>query len=73
MRLGTYLRERRMTQREFAVRIGVSRSYLSMLISGAKVPSLKTATKIEKETGGEVTATAMLDQAERTGRESRAG
>ena len=67
MRLGTYLRERRMTQREFAERIGVSRSYLSMLISGSKIPSLKIATKIEKETGGEVTAIAMLDQAERTG------
>ncbi|MFO7853944.1 MAG: helix-turn-helix transcriptional regulator [Paracoccaceae bacterium] len=65
MRLGTYLRERGMTQREFAARIGVSRSYLSMLISGDKVPSLKTATKIEVETGGVVTATAMLDQAER--------
>lgn len=73
MRLGAYLRERSMTQREFAERIGVSRSYLSMLISGSKIPSLKIATKIEKETGGEVTATAMLDQAERTGRESRAG
>ena len=67
MRLGAYLRERSMTQREFAERIGVSRSYLSMLISGSKIPSLKIATKIEKETGGEVTAIAMLDQAERTG------
>jgi len=62
MRLEDYLKQHKLTQREFARRIGRSRSYVSMMMRGRKVPSLRTTNLIEEETGGVVSAFSMLDQ-----------
>ena len=43
----------------WADKIGISRSYLSDILNGNKVPSLPVAVRIERLTGGKVTA-AML-------------
>ena len=43
----------------WADRIGISRSYLSDILNGHKIPSLPVAVRIEELTGGKVTA-AML-------------
>lgn len=43
----------------WADRIGISRSYLSDILNGHKVPSLPLAVKIERLTGGAVTAASM--------------
>jgi transcriptional regulator with XRE-family HTH domain len=43
----------------WADRIGISRSYLSDILNGHKIPSLAVAVRIEELTGGKVTA-AML-------------
>ena len=61
MTLADYLKENGLTQREFASRIGRSRSYVSMLLSGRKVPGLRTAKSIQDATGGQVSAFSLLD------------
>ncbi|MEQ9241262.1 helix-turn-helix transcriptional regulator [Roseovarius indicus] len=48
------------TRKDWADRIGVSKSYLSDLVNGKAVPSLVVATKIELLTGGEVTASSWI-------------
>ena len=62
MRLEDYLKQHKLTQREFARRIGRSRSYVSMMMRGRKVPSLRTTNLIEEETGAVASALSMLDQ-----------
>lgn len=39
------------TQREIAKRIGVADSYLSLLASGKRTPSMAVAAKIQRELG----------------------
>ena len=53
-KLGKYLKDQRLTQAEFALRIGVRQSSVSKMVSGDASPSLEVAIKIEDETGGEV-------------------
>lgn len=48
-------------QAKVAARLGISRSYLSEIASGAKKPSLDVAVRIERETGGAVPATSWID------------
>jgi len=47
--------------RVWAQRLGISKSYLSMLMAGKKKPSLVVATRIEHLTDGRVLATSWVD------------
>lgn len=50
------------TRKDWADRIGVSKSYLSDLLNGKAVPSLAVAAKIERLTDGEVSASSWIDE-----------
>lgn len=59
-RLAKFVRDRDGTQSDFARAVGVSKSYLSLILAGKRGPSLRVAAAIEKETGGEVPAASLL-------------
>ena len=48
------------TREVWAARLGISRSYLSLLESGTKMPSLTLAVRIERATGGAVPAASWV-------------
>jgi len=50
------------TQAKWAGRLGISRAYLSMLTSGQKTPGLDLAVRIERATGGAVTAASWVPE-----------
>jgi transcriptional regulator with XRE-family HTH domain len=52
--LPDYLSKHGLTQRAFAVRVGVDQSIVSRLCAGRMTPSLDLALRIERETGGAV-------------------
>tara|TARA_R110002020_G_scaffold474099_3_gene704524 strand:- start:663 stop:872 length:210 start_codon:yes stop_codon:yes gene_type:complete len=52
--LKDFLNSSGLSQRAFAEQVGIDPSYLSLLVSGQKRPSLKLAVSIEKATGGKV-------------------
>lgn len=57
MKLSTYIslpEHPARTQHAWAAELGISRSYLSQLLSGAKVPSVAVAKQIDAATGGRV-------------------
>lgn len=54
---------REATQAKFAERLGISRSYLSEIETGAKKPALDLAFRIERETGGAVPAKSLASAA----------
>lgn len=56
-----YIATSGLTQTAWAARIGVSKSYLSHLIRGNRMPSLQTAVRIERETGGAVPAASWVE------------
>lgn len=58
--LKEFINESRLSQREFARTIGIDPSYLSLLVSGQKRPSLTLAVKIERATAGKVTCLSWL-------------
>ena len=60
MNLVDYLLTSRVKRREFARDVGVSESYISLLISGKRRPSVSVALQIERITGGEVSAINLL-------------
>lgn len=60
MTLREYLFKKRLTQEQFAESVGLTRSHLSRIVSGALIPSRKTALKIEEVTKGKVTANELL-------------
>ncbi|MEY8143037.1 helix-turn-helix domain-containing protein [Falsihalocynthiibacter sp. CO-5D18] len=49
-----------LSRQQWATRLGVSKSYLSMLENAKKVPSLVLAVKIENLTGGKVPAASWV-------------
>ena len=53
-KLRAYLADTRTTQAQLAGAVGVSKGYMSELVSGPKTPSLEIAIKIEDATGGKV-------------------
>ena len=55
-----YLFKKRITQVEFAKKLGISRGHLGQILHGAKHPSRNLAKKIEEETEGKVTAIELL-------------
>ena len=50
------------SQAALASDLGISRSHMSELVSGAKKPSLDLAFAIERATGGAVPASSWVDQ-----------
>lgn len=60
MKLADWLDNEGMTQTEFAEKIGRTSAFVSMLCSGANLPSLQTAERIAKATKGAVTAADFL-------------
>ena len=60
MNLREYLFKKRITQVDFAKRLGISRGHLGQILHGTKHPSRKLAKKIEEETEGKVTAVELL-------------
>ena len=55
-----YLFKKRITQVDFAKRLGISRGHLGQILHCTKHPSRKLAKKIEEETEGKVTAVELL-------------
>jgi len=62
--LSQYLEREKLTQSAFADRLGVKQSFVSRLIRGEAMPSLKTAVRIAEVTGGAVPVTAWFDAPE---------
>lgn len=60
--LDAYLREQQTPASEFAKRIGVSDPYLSKIRRGVFRPSLEVAVRIERVTGGAVSASSWIEQ-----------
>jgi len=60
MRLVEYLQLHSITQAKFAENIGISRSYICLILKGKRLPSVPIALQIEQETGGQVTAVEVL-------------
>lgn len=60
MKLKIYLIENHITIKEFAERIGYSRSQVSNIINGASRPSKRLIRTIEEATNGEVKAEDLL-------------
>lgn len=54
MKLGEYLRENKITQEQFAEKIGIGYSTLKNIIAGKFEVRLSVALKIQKETKGKV-------------------
>lgn len=55
MDLDEYLFRKKISQTDFALKLGVSRNHLGEIIRGRRTPSVKLAKKIEELTKGEVT------------------
>lgn len=49
--LAEYMEKKDVTQEALAERLGISRSYVSLLVSGERQPALRLAIRIEKLTG----------------------
>jgi transcriptional regulator with XRE-family HTH domain len=52
MKLAEWIAAQRLSRNEAAMRLGLSRSYLTEIRQGKKAPSLMVAERIYKETGG---------------------
>lgn len=58
--LSEYLKAQKITQAEFAERIGVTQGYIAKLCGRAATPALGTAYMIERATGGMVPASQWV-------------
>ncbi len=56
-----YLKEKKMTQKEFSKRHSISESVLSRSVAGKTIPTLKVALQIERATRGKVKARDWVD------------
>jgi DNA-binding phage protein len=60
MKLEQYVRKHYKTVSSAAKEFGISRQYLYALFNGKSIPRPKTAKRIEKCTGGKITAASLL-------------
>ena len=60
MNLESYLNEQNIQKKDFAKRIGVSNTYISLVIHKKRNPSIRVARSIIKETKGSVAATDLF-------------
>ncbi len=58
-----FIRTSGQTRTQWADRLGISRSYLSDILNGNKMPGLVLAAQIERETGGAVMAASWVPEA----------
>lgn len=58
--LSEYLKENDITQSAFAQRVGVSRSYMSEIVSGIRTPRLQLALQIQTASGGQVDIASLV-------------
>ncbi len=58
--LRAYLKTKYMTQKEFASRLHISRSHMSMIVNKKRIPSPKLARKIHKATKRKVSIMWLL-------------
>lgn len=58
--LNQYISEEGLTHEACAQRIGISRSYLTEILSGSKMPGRKAIERIEAATGGRVPASVWF-------------
>jgi transcriptional regulator with XRE-family HTH domain len=61
MHLIDYLTDKKIKQHEFGKKIGVHFTYICKICSFERTPSLRTALKIEQETGGIVSVQELLN------------
>jgi len=62
MKLRTWLRKNKISQRRFALELGIHWRHLNNLLAGRRNPSAALMLKIENATRGEVTLRDMLDK-----------
>lgn len=60
MTLVEYLLQNKIKQKDFVQTIGISESYLSLILNGKRMPSVPVALQIEQAANGEVTAIELL-------------
>ena len=60
LKLDEYLFKTKMTKKDFAEKLGISRGHLQHILSGTKNPSVKLAKQIEEATGGKVSKEELL-------------
>ena len=60
MQLVDYLRKNKIKQKSFAQLIGVSESYVCLIIQGKRLPSVPVALQIEQAAKGQVKAIELL-------------
>lgn len=60
MNLSDYFHQNAVEQQVFAKKVGISKSLLSRIKNGTRKPRIDVAKKIEKATGGKVTAAALI-------------
>jgi transcriptional regulator with XRE-family HTH domain len=65
--LSQYLSESAISQRDFALKVGVDKSIISRLKNNAMRPSLELAVQIERATGGAVLASSWIPNADAAG------
>ncbi len=61
--LCAYLKENGIRQSDFAAAVGATQATISKLVSGAMLPSLQLAVKIQSETQGRVTCESWVNGA----------
>lgn len=62
MKLKTWLHENSISQRQFAVDLGVHWQHLNGIVNGSRRASVKLAFKIEEKTNGAVTVLDLLQR-----------
>lgn len=65
MDLREYLFRKRLTQVEFAEKIGYTRDYVSQVVNGKKIPGKKMAKRVEVETKGAVKVKDLIKSKKR--------
>jgi transcriptional regulator with XRE-family HTH domain len=61
-KLTTYLSEASISQAKLSEVLGISRSHMSLLVSGERKPGLDLAVAIERATDGAVPASSWVDE-----------
>jgi len=62
MKIGSYLKKHRLTQKEFALRIGVNPSMVSQWLTGRRGVGAKRAIIIERCTNGELSRRSLCPE-----------
>jgi predicted transcriptional regulator len=65
MDIPTYLRIRKLTQKEFSKILGISRAALTNYIAGRRRPCSKIALVIEQKTKGAITVRSLMSYADK--------